>query len=66
MSKRPKMLILAILSAIAMCSGGVHSVHDWSPIEVPPDREIKYFKSKRTKPQKKKIKYKKCKRRKNR
>lgn len=51
------MLILATLSAISIMAGGVHSVHDWNPLEVPPDREIKYFKSKRTKPQKKKIKY---------
>ena len=65
MSKRSKMLILASLSAMAICAGGAN-VHDWNPLEVPPDREIKYFKSKRTKPQKKKIKYRKCKRRKNR
>lgn len=66
MIKRSKMLILASLSAIAICTGGLHSVHDWNPLEVPPDREIKYFKSKRTKPQKKKLNYRKCKRRKNR
>lgn len=53
------MLILASLATIAMCAGGVHTAHNWNPLEVPPDREIKYFKSKRTKPKKRKIRFKK-------
>lgn len=56
MSKRSKMLIMAHLSAISIMAGGVHSVHDWNPLEIPPDRTMKVFHGKRTKP--KKVKYK--------
>ena len=58
MSRRSKMLIMAHLSAISIMAGGVHSVHDWNPIENPPDRTMKVFHGKRTKPKKKKVKYK--------
>lgn len=58
MSKRSKMLILASLSAISIMAGGLHRVCDWNPLEIPPDKTMKVFYGKRTKPKKKKVKYK--------
>lgn len=57
MSRKSKMLILASLATIS-CLASAHNFGKWSPLEMPPDRTMKVFNGKRTKPKKKKVKYK--------
>ena len=57
MSRRSKMLILASLATIN-CIACSSNIGKWQPLEMPPDRTMKVFHGKRTKPKKKKLKYK--------